>query len=224
MSYYDDDFYYEPSEFEQQVESFKESLLNAVKEEIKEEMERLRKENAELQEIKKNFDQIKADYREKEWVLENKMKEASQEAAKARLNELMKQFEVILYRADWDYVTGPKCDRCNEHRKIEFTSPSGKAMTESCACAEKTKVHKPGMMILKEFRKRNSRGNEIIAWYEPYRDSDDGFTYSSSTVAEVIFEKGMSFENLKWHFTFFRDEQDCQAYCDWLNAKEAVDS
>lgn len=34
-----DDFYDEPSEFEQQVDEFKQSLMNAVKDEFKTEME-----------------------------------------------------------------------------------------------------------------------------------------------------------------------------------------
>lgn len=59
MSYYDNDFYNEPSEFEEQIDQLKESLMNAVRDEHKAEVERLRKENAELQEVKRAFETIK---------------------------------------------------------------------------------------------------------------------------------------------------------------------
>lgn len=49
-----DDFY-EPSEFDQQVEEWKEALKKSVKKEYMDEMERLRRENAELMDIKKNW-------------------------------------------------------------------------------------------------------------------------------------------------------------------------
>ena len=48
-----DDFFDEPSEFEKQIFEFKESLKNVVKQEILDEMERLREENRSLREIKK---------------------------------------------------------------------------------------------------------------------------------------------------------------------------
>ena len=65
MSWHEDDFYNEPSEFDMQVEEFKESLAKAVKSEFLEEMERLKKENRNLREIKENFEQIKRDYERK---------------------------------------------------------------------------------------------------------------------------------------------------------------
>ena len=47
MSYYYDDFYNEPTEFDEKMEELKESLAGAVKSEFLEEMERLKKEKAE---------------------------------------------------------------------------------------------------------------------------------------------------------------------------------
>ena len=57
-----EDFYNEgPSDFDIAIEEFKEGLRKTVKEEILNEMSRLKKENEELQEVKKNFDKIKQD-------------------------------------------------------------------------------------------------------------------------------------------------------------------
>lgn len=41
--WYDEDFYDEPSEFEEQVENLKESLSKSIKNEFMEEMERIKK-------------------------------------------------------------------------------------------------------------------------------------------------------------------------------------
>ena len=62
MSYWDDEDYFEPSEFDEKIEELKEELRNSVRQEIKDEVERLRKENEELRDIKDNFSVIKADF------------------------------------------------------------------------------------------------------------------------------------------------------------------
>lgn len=224
MCDFDDEFYNEPSEFDIQVDEFKQSLLNAVKDEYKAEMERLRVENAELQYVRDNFDQIKNEYKAKERELQLRMNDAQREARGARLNELLKNYEVTLYSARYKYKTGPKCDKCNDQRNIEFFSPSGKKMTEKCSCAEHIPAYEPEENILKEFRKRDSYGSELIVWYQPYRDDDDGFTYSSSTVARTVYENGMDYSELNQHGTFFRDIEDCRKYCDWLTAEAAKEA
>ena len=63
--WYDEDFYDEPSEFEEQVENLKESLSKSIKNEFMEEMERIKKENKTLQGIRDHFEQIKRDYEQK---------------------------------------------------------------------------------------------------------------------------------------------------------------
>ncbi|MNN65863.1 hypothetical protein D3C81_1813980 [compost metagenome] len=126
-----------------------------------------------------------------------------------------------MYRATRTYNKGPKCDKCNDKRKIEFISPLGKTMTEDCSCSESIIGYEPEEQVLYEFRKRDTYDNKMTVWYRPYRDSDDGFTYHSSTVANSVYEKGMDFEKVDRFGTFFKDKEDCLAYCDWLAKKES---
>lgn len=219
MSYEYEDFFDEPSEFEMQIDEFKSSLVNAVKSDYKAEMERLRQENAELQEVKKNFADIKKDYQTKERQLIHDRDNMERKIRGDRLSELMKDLEVTLYKTDYDYVSLPKCDNCNEKRKIEFFSPSGKLIDEPCQCAAKKIVYKPKMQILKEFRTYRHNA-ELIAWYSQYDDSEDGYSLSSSTVVKVVYAPGMNFCELERYSTFFRSEEDCQKYCDWLTEKK----
>lgn len=219
MYEYDEEFYREPSDFEMKIDEFKQALLNSVKTEYTAEMDRLKSENAELQEVKKNFDQIKKEYRDKENQIKHERLTMERNIRGARLAELMKNLEVTLYKAVYDSVTGPKCDNCNERRNIVFMSPSGKQMSESCECAVSKPFYKPDEQILKEF-KSNRHEPGLTLWYSQYRDDGDGFTLDSSTVVKVVYSEGMDFNELERYSTFFRSEEDCQKYCDWLTENE----
>lgn len=91
MSYYYDydEFYNEPSEFERQVGQFKQSLIEAVKREHKDEVDRLRKENTELQEIKKRKKEIEQDHKNALSALNREKQEFERKTKQARLDELL---------------------------------------------------------------------------------------------------------------------------------------
>ncbi|OMD19984.1 hypothetical protein BJP48_31500 [Paenibacillus odorifer] len=219
MSYYDNDFYNEPSEFEQQVDELKESLSNAVKDEFKAEMERLRKEIAELQGVKKDLAQIKRDYDQKAQQLELERSVVRQEIRRERLSSLMKDFEVILYTPNSNRKSGPKCDKCDKSRKIPYKTPLGKSVTEDCDCNNNITYFEPRENVCSSF---SSSDGEFRAWYKPYDSTEDYFTYDSSDLAKFIYS-GEKFEDLKEHHwrIYFRTKEDCQSYCDWLTEKEA---
>lgn len=65
MCYWDDGDYFEPGEFDEKIEELKNELRESVKKEINDEIEKLRKENKELQGIKRNFESVKKDFGER---------------------------------------------------------------------------------------------------------------------------------------------------------------
>lgn len=212
-----EDFYNELSEFEMQVEEFKESLMNSVKGEYKAEMERLRKENAELQEIKQSFNQIEREYNQKTVELDMAKQDLRREIRKERLTDLLKDFEVLLYRPDYRYEYGPKCDNCDENRQVHYKTPSGKDAQEDCGCKGRYRVFNPEEFICKSFANRSGK---FIAWYT--KNDDDGESFGLySDVPEFIYA-GEDFKDIDlghWK-VFFKTLEECQAYCDWLTAKE----
>jgi hypothetical protein len=214
-----EDFYHETSEFEQQVDEFKQALLKSVKEEYKAEMEQLRKENAELQEVKNNFDQIKRESESKIRELDIEKNNLRRTVRNERLTELMKDFHVIAYRARSKNEELPKCDKCNEIRRIEFLSPTGKQMTEECECSKGRKIYVPDEVEVAEFT-IDRHGTGMSMWYcRKYADSDH---YHSTDYAEHIYKTGTNYEELGSHWgVFFRDKEECQKYCDWLTEKES---
>lgn len=216
-----DDFYNEPSEFDMQVDEFKQSLLNSVKDEYKADMERLRKENADLQEVKQNFDQIKREYEKKKIELEHMKRNLRNEVRRERITELMGDFGVELFRASSKWQDGPKCNKCDDKRIIHYTSPLGQPKQETCDCKNSIKYYEPQSYLCSSFEVRD-RG--FIAWYKAYEiHRADGmeFEFISSSSTPMKIYAGEEFETLDDpYYIHFKSKEECQAYCDWLTAKE----
>jgi hypothetical protein len=221
MSYFEpdyEDFYHEPSEFEMKMEELKQSLLNSVKEEYINEMERLRKENEELQEVKKNFNGIVQNFKNQKCQLEMEYQTLKNNVRKERLVELMEDNKVIMYKAYSRRELPPKCDKCDANRKIKYISPLGRETREDCLCNEGKTVYYPNEFIRYEFR-LNSDKNSVTAWYRQYSEDRDGFVTDSSIHADYIYTSDIKFEDVKQYGTFFKSKVECQSYCDWLNSK-----
>lgn len=227
--YYDyDDYWGEPSEFEQQVEEFKYALRNSVKDEIKEKIASLEKELAELNEFKKDKNKIIQEY-------ENKVKEAKREAEstirkakeseekwkKARLHQLLGDYLTVGWKAAYTRVYGEKCDKCDDDRKIHFTSPQGKKYTEDCQCATcYYKYHPKEVMLSKIYvRKKNfsydDKGKcDFYNRYYTVEDKDDCDLYETSS--EVYTSSDFNYEKANSYRAVFLNEEDCAKYCEWL--------
>lgn len=228
MSWYEDDFYNEPSEFEMQVEEFKESLEKSIKSEFLEEMERLKEENRKLQGIRDNFEQVKRDYERKKSECDRAMRNAEDRAKRMKAEELMEKFKTFLWNPDWEYLYGPKCDKCDKNRHIEITLPSGKKVNDDCGCGNgKAKVMFPKRMVRYELANRD---HSIVAWYTACGKEGERYyklDYASTVYAERnIVEPGTSFDVLEarddqWNI-FFTTREECLAYCEYLNEKNHV--
>jgi hypothetical protein len=233
MSYYDyEDYYGEPSKFEQQIEEFKDSLFNAVKQEHKDKMDQLIKENQELQEVKKNWKAVESEYKSKIRELENEKSKLELNAKRMRLDELFEgEFNTILYSPDDIFVYASKCDKCDDNRKVKFLSPSGKEMEEDCECGKAYRKYITHSYYCTEFRvnRRKEKGEmPLLMWYKKYSDysSDyDGYTYDSSNLVKKIYSPDLDFETIYNDYKYsiyFKNEEDCQKYCDWLNDKNGI--
>jgi hypothetical protein len=218
MSYYDEEFYNEPSEFELMIDDLKASLEKSVKEEFMTEMERLRAENTELQSVKRNFNSIQAEYRDKHLQLELDRENLERTVRRERLSALMKDFEVVMYQAVIKRTQHPKCDKCNDYRKVKYRTPLGRWAEEYCDCADSEIAYTPKTSIRYEF-KINSK-NTLSVWYKLETSGDDEYAINDPRFAEVAYQEGMQYEDLDRRDTFFKTEQECQGYCDYLNERK----
>lgn len=126
-----------------------------------------------------------------------------------------------LFTARMNWKSGPKCDKCDALRRIQFLSPSGKKMMEECICKNNISFYAPRTHICSSFEFRNGK---FMAWYKPYSDADGmELEYLGGSSVPRIIYSGECFESIQeTHYNvYFRTEEDCQAYCDWLTEKEA---
>lgn len=229
MFYDYDDYFREPSEFEMQVEEFKDSLRNAVKDEIKEKIESLEKELAELKEFRDERNKFVREYESKILEMQREVSNTKRAAAeseekwkKARLYQLLGDYLVVGWKVGnkWEY--GKKCDKCDDDRKIHFTSPQGKEYTEDCQCAKRYYRYFPEEATLSKIyvRKKNFRWDDkgetdfYNRYYRVERKEDDDYDrYESAN--EVYTSSDIDFEKVNsWHAVFL-NEEDCKKFCDW---------
>lgn len=213
---YDREFYEEPSILDFAIDAFKKEMLDAVKSEYKNKMDQLEKENKELQGVKADFDAIKLSYKKAERELERKKYDLLSEVRKERLSQLMGDMVVVAYGVDYDNVELPKCDKCDENRRLNYITPLGNSAYESCDCSKKYTVYKPEEAILYELKLRNS---EISGFYK-LKNEGSRDEYLTSYSDKLISSDDLVTADLSIYDTFFRTIEQAQKFCDLINEKK----
>lgn len=213
-----DNFYYEPSEFEAQVEEFKESLRASVKEEITQELERLRKENASLIDIRNNWikkvRELEDGYRTKNLELD----EAIRKVKQTRFSELVSEIAPIAYMVTYKQIKLPKCDLCDDQRKRKYITPLGRVAYEDCECAKYKKLyHVEHCPIIK--LSTNENNGRIRTFY-----LIDKFAESSYMRESDEFFDETPFEKIGTYRPLFHDENRARRYAEWMNKKECAEN
>ena len=111
------------------------AIKNSVRDDIKQEMERLRKENAELQQYKQERQEVENIKKWYESRLQTEVEAYKGELRSAKIKELFGDYIVIGWGVKQKITLPPKRDKCGEGRYIHFKSPSGKDLREPCQCA-----------------------------------------------------------------------------------------
>ena len=180
------EYYHEPTEFEQQVDEFKESLRTAVKKEITEELALLSAKVKEQGERLKNLDALEAEARAEKSEYKYKMGRAERDAEdKVRKEGIWKLLDVMAeprYRIETSRVPQPKCRKCNEYRQLEYTTPRGQTAFEACECAATSLVWKAEEQFVHSIAKRNG---QLMVWYDStarYYNRNNSDSISTGTV------------------------------------------
>jgi len=222
--YYDDEPYYEPSLADEILNEYQQKMKDALLDSIKYQIEKTKKENQNIKDENIKLRQQVNEISNRERELEIQKKNLAYTVRHERLSELMKDFEVIMYRAYTTTKKLPKCDKCNKNRQIEFTSPTGKKMTEDCSCDKGKIVFIPQEYICTEFKiERDS--NRMAVWYKMHQERDyDYCSYDSSDYVDTVYNEGMKYEDLKDYYkVYFKSKEECQKYCCWLNKQKGVE-
>lgn len=226
MSYYED--FYEPSEYDEMVEEFKNTLRESVKQEWKDRMAKLEAENRELQDVKKNFESIKQEYENKmrscEWEKERVIANAKRDAEKERLSELFEDMQSSYWKIKRDHIKKPKCDKCDRNRQIEYITPLGRKAKEFCTCNESETKYVPCEMVIYTISLNN---HKLGARFVKKNQEDEVYVndseyHGNKTIIKDQDDVSSLSEDDMWSF-YFESEEKCQAYCDWLNNKVEVE-
>lgn len=221
-----DDYFEEPGAFDQEVESFKQSLRDSVKQEITEKIEKLTAENKAKDEKLANLTALELAAEQKRIEYERKMGSAEREALDmVRKDGLRKLLDVLAeprYRIDMERKSQPKCNKCNGDRKLEYTTPRGRVAYEACECAATTLVWVVQEQLVHEITKRNG---ELVVWYTStarHYNRDNLDSISSGTVLRSpvgASDKDLMGSPREYGFA---DKDDAQCVADALN-KEGGD-
>ena len=221
-----EDFYNEgPSDFDIAVEEFKEGLRKTVKKEILDEMTRLRKENEELQEVKKNWAQIQMEYRFKEEKFNREKSEIEREVARKKFNELttIADFGEHIYVIDYKEGHVPKCDKCDDNRQIHFKSPSGRDCKEDCpVCGKRYYIYYPKPADAIKIRFSNDPIIKSEKWAVKYDSYCDSITYTAQDVWKGSAEEFNISDSYNIRHTVFDSKELAQQICDRINKNNNV--
>lgn len=132
-----DDDMREPDECEMLVFELKDKLRESVRKEFIDEIDRLRKENAELQDVKARWDEVKAELDAAKFEYKSKLRTLELKVRNERISDLLKSVSdkyYIVAMSNRTQVLGKKCDMCNDDRYRVFYSPRGVMHKETCVC------------------------------------------------------------------------------------------
>ena len=218
---YYDDFYNEPSESDIAIEELKEHLRNEVKNEILNKLERLEKENKELQEVRKNWLNIKRELEakiasvelEKEAILRN----ARQEIYNATLQGLFDNCTLFskVYEVDKsNYIDKPKCSKCNDERKYQIITPDGVEHTVSCSCKSSYRLFElaedKGLKVYVQKGKREDNFRFRIS-------KDETYSYGYGISKEDIYEKAEDVPADKTYNIYFSTKEEANRFIEMRN-------
>lgn len=230
--YFDDDYFYEESEFDERINELKDSLKNQVKEEIKNKIKELTKRNEELEERQKNLSSLEKEYQDKIDNLGYEkvqiIKNIKQEMYSANLKQFLDfVFEhQVLYEINLNAIKQEKCPYCNDKRYIKAKDILGREYEVDCKCSKyKTEYYvKESICSLYFEKEKNSNIFKMILNVNNY-DYDDtklfGFSGKKSILTDKLYERFDENNPPKsYYLVYFTSKEEAQKYVDYLNKLE----
>lgn len=223
---YEHEDYYEPNEFYEEVDVLKHAIQGAVKKKIKDELDRLRKENAELRPYKDRLNELDCEYNRKKRTLEQEYEQLKRDAKRMAFSEMLEGTEVIFWDIASKAIEKPKCSRCDKERKRHFKYPSGKDGYEMCECNGNDYIYQPIEVPLYSIFKDDNYSGKIRPYYKiatysskealQHAWSDTGYSSGSKDTKDLI-ESEDDFGQYRKYNSMFKTRELAQKYCDLKN-------
>jgi hypothetical protein len=235
MNYDDYENYYEPSEVDQLVEEFRDKVREHLLPNIREEIERLNKENGELQRKNNEYKNREAELNSKERDLkykeENLKREVEREFYASNIGDTLKDYieKAEVWFADNKGFEQEKCSLCNNERRLIAKFKNKKTTEIDCDCKRLVYKYVPEIseLSLIKFNKKDSRYQSdrnfyFSRSYTPSKNSNYDYSYNEFKLDHIVDEFNDDtkelYENKKYNAEIgFKTKEECQKYCDWLN-------
>lgn len=216
--FYDEEYGY----FDSTIADLKEQLKKEVKQEIQDRMERLERENKELQDVKENWKEIKQKYeskineveKEKQHILNN----AKSEIYNATLKDLFENctfFEKI-YQVNYTSEEQQKCDKCDKNRNLTVVDCYGREHKVRCKCSIKKRHFFVEDVNVNIYVQKDARENNFMF---KVKDKSD-YEYGREIGKEEVLEKFDKDKVKDDYNTYFTTLEEAQKYADYLNITE----
>ncbi len=227
-NYYDCDDFFDDDRFppylrSEQLKPLVEALKKNIRSEYINRIAILEDENRKLSEFRAEYDTYQTALAD----LERKFNVMVETLKKKSFKRFVKDFfnDGYIVTNEYVYDMFDKCDRCNDNRQIEFTSPTGKHLTESCPCKQCVCQYKPTKIRTYEvvdhsgcvriFTDTSMDGGRIELTDHTYYYGED---FSDLITPETKFITTYSRRpTCRFMHTVFKTEKECQAFCDFIN-------
>lgn len=228
--YYDEDYIMEKAIKIQKRELIKEARQH-LKKEVQEEIDKLKKENQALQDMKADYNAFKQKERELEMLKSKLEKDYQLKCESLESDFARKQIEDILrpvigslikpmYSINRKTVLREKCPLCDDKRQYTLLTPDGEEHIVYCKCnsyKDVFSVEKPDyfqiyMKVDKDSHQKDLASTLIMRHIDPYG-------YEIYNEVKNIVEK-FDENNPPKHYSnaLFSSEEEAQKYCDYLNS------
>ena len=217
--FYDEEYDY----FDSTIADLKEQLKKEVKQEIQDKIATLEKENAELQDVKKNYNKMKQEYKskvneiekEKQHILDN----AKREIYNATLKDLFDNCDYFqkLYKVEYKTEEREKCNMCDENRKLTIKDCYGRKHEVYCKCNNKRKIYysEENLDTYIYIQKEKERDNFKFEFR-----SESSYDYGHKINKDNVLEKFDRDKVKSYYNTYFTTLEEAQKYADYLNSLE----
>lgn len=188
---------------------FADNIIKQAKKEFADRIEELEKENAELKDVKERMEEIEKEHSKALLELEK----AKERIAESSIIDLFKEVSQPVYIIKVTRKKLPKCNKCDNIRRIAYISKYGDVIYDDCSCNASYNYYVP---TIKEVRWFRVFGWHFLCYFDDfYTTSID--IYRSKKNIDISPEH---FDEFTCSKVMFTTEEKAQAFADYLNKKE----
>lgn len=229
--YWDEEPYYEPTPADEIFYDAQQKLMECLKDSVKHRIDLIKAENEELKKQNDEWRRKIAEVDARERRIQQREDEFERNAMRRKFSEMLKPMEeqMTIWRVEHDYAYGEKCNKCNDDRNIEFTSPQGTKMTERCQCARQYTYYYPCEAVITVLALYKDSSYPYSVRVQPQYDSASYDNSYCKFKLETYIENLDEYEDVETvleEITYtnvgFKRMEDCQRYADYLNRRNKV--